>query len=80
MTIASFFNPISPNLILLSGAGASFGLNSGLLLLPAMIARHARSQPTIALQVPFSPFWLALAAILSVAFVAVLGPGIHFSK
>ncbi len=42
MTIASFFNPISPNLILLSGAGASFGLHAGLLLLPAMIDRNAR--------------------------------------
>ncbi len=80
MTIASFFNPISPNLILLSGAGASFGLNSGLLLLPAMIARNARSQSTFTQRVPFSPVWLALAAIFSGVFIAVLGPGIHFSK
>jgi len=80
MTIASFFNPISPNLILLSGAGASFGLNSGLLLLPAMIARDARSHSTITQQVPFSPLWLALAALVGGVFVAVLGPGIHFSK
>lgn len=80
MTIASFFNPISPNLILLSGAGASFGLNSGLLLLPATIARNARSQSTLTQRVPFSPVWLALAAIFSGVFIAILGPGIHFSK
>ena len=37
MTVASVFNPFGPSLILLSGAGASFGLNAGMLFLPAMI-------------------------------------------
>jgi len=56
MTIASIFNPISPSLILLSGVGASFGLNSGLLFLPGMVAGNARSQTFITRPMPFSFF------------------------
>jgi hypothetical protein len=78
MTIASIFNPISPSLILLSGAGASFGLNSGLLFLPGMVAGNARSQTLVTRPMPLSFFWLALGLVVSGIFIGVLGPGIHF--
>jgi hypothetical protein len=80
MTIASIFNPISPSLILLSGAGASLGLNSGLLFLPAMIADKASSQTPATRPMPFSPLWFAVALVVSALFVGVLGPGIRFSR
>lgn len=43
MTLASIFNPISPSLILLSGAGAFFGLNAGLLRVPGIVSGKGSS-------------------------------------
>jgi hypothetical protein len=80
MTLASVFNPISPALILLSGAGASFGLNCGLLFLPGIVANHARSQTVLACPISFRLLWIALAIVTSGIFIAVLGPGIHFPR
>jgi hypothetical protein len=77
MTIASFFNPISPALILLSGAGASFGLNWGILLVPGIVAGKARSQAPASRSISFSAPWLAFALIVALVFIAILGPGIH---
>jgi hypothetical protein len=65
---------------LLSGAGASFGLNSGLYLLPSLIARKARNQSTNTEHMPMRLGWLALAVIFGGVFISVLGPGIHFSN
>lgn len=80
MTIASIFNPISPSLILLSGAGASFGLNAGLLFIPEIIDAKARGQTLVTRPMPFSLFWFVLGLVVSGIFIAVLGPGIHFSN
>jgi hypothetical protein len=79
MTIASVFNPISPSLILLSGAGASFGLNAGLLFLPGIVATHARTPTLVTRPMPLSFFWVALGIVVSALFIGALGPGIHFS-
>jgi hypothetical protein len=80
MSIASIFNPIRPSLIILSGAGASFGLNSGLLFLPARVAANAHTPTLVTRAMPFSLFWVALGIVVSGLFIAVLGPGIHFSN
>jgi hypothetical protein len=80
MTVAAVFNPISPSFILFSGAGPSFGLNSGLLFLPAMIADYRRAETPASPRIPFSFLWLVLAAVLSGIFVAVLGPGVRFTS
>lgn len=80
MTIASIFNPISPSLILLSGAGASFGLNVGLLFIPEIVHAKARGQTLGTCPMPFSLFWFVLGVVVSGIFIAVLGPGIHFSN
>lgn len=80
MTIASVFNPISPRFILLSGVGASFGLNAGLLFVPRMAARNARGDAAVTRPMRFSFFWLALALAVSGIFIGVLGPGIQFSE
>jgi hypothetical protein len=79
MTIASVFNPISPSLILLSGAGASFGLNAGLLFLPNMVVAHERCQTQVTCPMAFSLSWFVLGIVVSALFIGVLDPGIHFS-
>jgi hypothetical protein len=79
MTIASVFNPISPSLILMSGVGASFGLNAGLLFLPNMVVANECHQTPVTCPMPFSPFWFTLGIFVSGLFIGVLGPGIHFS-
>ena len=77
LTIAAAFNPISPSLILISGIGASFGLNFGFLLLPGIVATGERSAPGSTTHIPFSPGWLIISLVLSLVFVGVIGPGIQ---
>jgi hypothetical protein len=79
LTIAALFNPISPHLILLSGVGASFGLNWGLLLIPGMVRAHIQGNTVpISASAPPSLPWLGFALVLGGLFVAVFGPGIRF--
>jgi hypothetical protein len=78
LTVASIFNPISPSLILVSGIGASFGLNCGFLFLPPIIAGHATYHGTAQGRIAFSALWLTVSAVISAFFIGVLGPGIHF--
>lgn len=78
LTVASVFNPISPSLILLSGVGASFGLNCGLLLVPDIVAGKASNSASVTRGIPFSTIWLVLAVIVAALFVGMLGPGIRF--
>jgi hypothetical protein len=78
LTVASMLNPISPSLILISGIGASFGLNFGFLLLPGYVAAKTPSQGSAMSRIPFSAFWLAVALCSSALFIGVLGPGIQF--
>jgi hypothetical protein len=78
MTVASFFNPIGPSLILPSGIAPSFGLNAGLLLVPQIVAQHARNRPIATRSMAFSKLWLIAAIAATTVFIAVLGPGIRF--
>jgi hypothetical protein len=80
-TIASALNPISPRLILISGIGSSFGLTAGILLVPSIIAKRAPKE--LELRPPattLSAGWIIAAIVVGFAYVAVLGPGIHFHK
>jgi hypothetical protein len=79
LTVASLFNPISPSLILGSGVGASFGLNCGFLFVPPIITGNATDHGAGEGRIPFSPFWLIASVSISGLFIAILGPGIHFS-
>ena len=78
MTIASIFNPIGPGLILMSGAGASFGLNSGILFASALIAGNVRAQFPVTDPIRLTRFWIGLALVVGGLFVFVVGPGIRF--
>jgi hypothetical protein len=59
LTVASIFNPIGPSLILVSGIGASFGLNCGFLFLPPIIARNADYHGIGEGRIPFGAFWFS---------------------
>lgn len=78
LTIAAVLNPISPSLILISGVGASFGLNLGFLFLPALVASSERSQAENISPIPFSPGWTIVALVISALFIGIIGPGIRF--
>ena len=80
LTVASIFNPISPSLILVSGIGASFGLNCGFLFLPPIIAGNPTYQGVGEGRIPFSAFWLILSVFISGLFIGILGPGINFTN
>jgi len=69
MTIAAVFNPISPSLILLSGASASFGLNSGLLFLPGIVAANARGRAPVTRPMLLSFLWLTWGTSLDFSLV-----------
>jgi len=70
MTAASVLNPIGPSLILMSGVGASFGLNFGLLFVPGIVAARPRNRTGAGRSMPFSLLWLCLALVVAAAFIA----------
>ncbi len=82
LTAAACLNPIGPSLILISGVGASFGLNAGLLWLPKFLPEFALAtapnQRDGIGPIPWSAAWLIAALGSSAPFIAVLGPGIRF--
>jgi hypothetical protein len=73
--VAALFNPIGMRYVFLSALAATAGGNSGLLWLRYYIPRRIR--PGSAQIIPRSYPWIAVAAVLAVIFIAVLGPGIH---
>jgi hypothetical protein len=77
--VAGALNPVSPLLILLSAAAASFGGKSGLAWMWTLL-RGTRI-PSSELQMPEierSCGWMAVAVLLTIVFIVVLGPGVKF--
>ncbi|HYQ96059.1 MAG TPA: hypothetical protein VER38_03525 [Candidatus Eisenbacteria bacterium] len=72
-------NPISPNLILLSGASSGFGAMAGLLFLPAIVERRTSDGAPAVPGLRASRAWVACALLVAVTFVFVLGRGIPLS-
>ncbi len=75
---ASALNPISPSLILGSGAGASFGLTFGLLLVPRMVESKAEHRGPPAQSLRFSWSWILSAAFVAAVFIGVFGRGVRW--
>jgi hypothetical protein len=78
---AGALNPVSPLLILLSAAAASFGGHSGLAWMWTLL--HGPRVPSSELQVPEierNRGWMIGAAVLAIAFIAGLGPGVKFNS
>ncbi|HTV60338.1 MAG TPA: hypothetical protein VMJ93_15810 [Verrucomicrobiae bacterium] len=82
--IASLFNPVSPSLILYDGLSMAAGVVIGFCLIPG-VARNISSRAVVASPngpenapasvLPFSPAWLLLAMISTIAFLYFLGRG-----
>jgi hypothetical protein len=77
--LSGLFNPVGPVLIAVSAAAASFGGASGLLWLTRFLRRGEHSAaPAAALDRSY--VWIVAGCVVSLIFVATLGPGIHFSS
>ncbi len=74
--LSGLFNPVGPVLIAISAAAASFGGASGLLWLIQFTRGNKRSAEPAELGRSYA--WIVAGCIVSVIFVGILGPGIHF--
>ncbi len=73
--VAGLFNPVGPILIAISAAAASFGGASGLLWLTSFLRRGDYSAAPAELDRSY--VWIVAGCVVSLIFVAILGPGIH---
>jgi hypothetical protein len=80
LTAASVFNPISPKLILLSGAAASFGSSCGLLNIAGLVAQQNTEMDAPSQTLPRSRTWILAAIPVAGVFVGLLGPGITLGR
>jgi len=73
--ISGLFNPVGPVLIAISAAAASFGGASGLLWLTEFLRgpEHRAERADLGR----SYVWIGAACVVSLIFVAILGPSIH---
>ena len=75
--VAGMFEPHGTYLVLISAAAASLGGASALAWGPQLLHNpHVGEPPEEPLQVPRDKRWIIAAALISLAFVAVLGPGL----
>jgi hypothetical protein len=72
-------NPISPQLILLSGASSGFAAMSGLLAIPRLVEGDTEDSSGHVPALGMRRGWLVLGIMTAVVFVAFLGPGIPLS-
>jgi hypothetical protein len=75
--LAGLFNPVGPVLIAISAAASSFGGASGLLWLTQFLPRGEHSAAPAA-ELDRSYVWIVVGCVVSLIFVAILGPSIHF--
>ena len=75
--VSGLFNPVGPVLIAISAAASSFGGASGLLWLTQFLRRGEQSAaPAAALDRSY--VWIVAGCVVSLIFIATLGPGIQF--
>jgi hypothetical protein len=79
LVLASAMNPIGLRLVMMSGVGASFGLTWGLLIVPRIVASHTSERPATTNAFELQPAWVAVALLVAVAFVYLLGRGIRLA-
>jgi hypothetical protein len=74
--LSGLFNPVGPILIAISAAATSFGGASGLLWLPQVLrGNKCSAEPA---ELGRSYIWIVAGCVVSLIFVAVLGPSIRF--
>ncbi|GHO49063.1 hypothetical protein [Ktedonospora formicarum] len=76
LTLSAIFNPVSPMLILISGAAASFGGTAFLMAINSV----ARKPPATVPKMPVTPirnwFWICCGLVALFIYFIVLGPGL----
>jgi hypothetical protein len=76
---AGALNPVSPLLVLISAAAASFGGVSALAWMTELLRTPAYPAASgVPLAIHRSVGWIALGATTALVFVALLGPGLQF--
>ena len=76
---AGAFNPVSPLLVLISAAAASFGGASALAWMTELLRKPEYPAASgVPLAIGRSLGWIVLAGMTAIVFVAVLGPGLRF--
>jgi len=77
LTAGAVFNPVNNGVVVLAVAAASFGLNLGLLVIPAFISEPVESEirPNA---ISFSWLWLIMGAAACAAFLGGVGRAIRF--
>ncbi len=78
LTAGAVLNPVNSGLVVIGVVGASFGLNFGLLIIPAFLSQPVESEPIVTRSMPFHWFWFSFGLAAAVAFLAGLGRAIRF--
>jgi hypothetical protein len=78
LTAGAVLNPVNSGLVVIGVVAASFGLNFGLLLIPAFLSQPVESEPTATRSMPFDWLWFFFGLAAAVAFLAGLGRVIRF--
>jgi hypothetical protein len=76
LTAGAVFNPVSPWLILTSGAATGFGAMVGLLLLPPLSRRTRPTAGGVGESLRIGGAWIGAGVVAAVVFIGVLGPGL----
>jgi hypothetical protein len=72
LTVGAILNPVSPWLILTSGAATGFGAMAGLIVLPSLL--HGAGSLDESLRIGWT--WVAAGAVAVGVFIGVFGPGL----
>jgi hypothetical protein len=80
LLLASVLNPISPSLILLSGASSGFGAMIGLLVVQRMAERTTRIPATPGEALRRDRGWIAAGIVVGISFVVLLGRGLNLRR
>ncbi len=78
--LAGLMNPLGIFYVLASALPSSLGANAGLLSLPSMVRRAARSEEEPVGAIGRSGAWMAAGAVASLLFILVLGRGITWTR
>jgi hypothetical protein len=78
LTAGAILDPINTGLMPRAVLAASFGLNLGLLFIPAFISEPVDLRPSLRQSISFSWLWVILGAAATAAFLAGLGRAIRF--
>lgn len=78
LTLGAVFNPVSPMLILTSGAATGFGAMLGLFAVPVLARRNTPDSAEESLRIGWA--WVVAAAMTAAVFVGVFGPGVRLTR